>query len=51
MTEENNKEVRFDIWCKKCKYEKVPEDQDPCWDCLLESVRQSSMKPALWEEK
>ena len=47
---ENLKEVRFDIYCKKCKYKDKPENEDPCWDCLVETVNQNSHKPVYFKE-
>lgn len=45
------KEVKFDEYCKDCKYEKKKEDEDPCYDCLGEPVNLYSHKPVKWEEK
>lgn len=46
----NEHEVRFDIWCKRCKYFARAEEDDPCVDCLLESVNQNSKKPVYFKE-
>ena len=45
------KEVYFNEWCSKCKYEETPETEDPCDDCLAERKREYSHKPAKFEEK
>ena len=45
------KEVKFDEYCKDCKYEKKKEDEDPCYDCLGEPVNLYSHKPVKWKEK
>ena len=45
------KEVYFGDYCKTCKYEKNPESEDPCYDCLNESVNEDSHKPVYWEDK
>ena len=47
----DKKEVYFWEYCKKCKYEKLPECEDPCWDCLIEAAREDSHKPVKFEEK
>lgn len=47
----SEKEVRFDIYCKDCKYEDKKENEDPCWDCLTETVNQDSKKPVYFKEK
>lgn len=46
----NEHEVRFDIYCKKCKYFPMAEEDDPCVDCLLETVNQDSKKPVYFKE-
>ena len=28
------KEVRFDEFCPKCKFYKLDDGEDPCYDCL-----------------
>ena len=45
------KEVRYDIYCPKCEHEKTPENEEPCYECLEESVNLHSHKPINWEEK
>jgi len=45
------KEVRFDIYCKTCKYYNKEEHEDPCWDCLNEGWNENSNKPIYWKEK
>lgn len=30
------KEVYFHEYCKKCKHEKNPENEEPCFECLNE---------------
>lgn len=59
---ENEKEVRFDLYCESCKYwdpdgkynEKydiiVNEEYAPCCYCLEEAVREGTMVPQYWEE-
>lgn len=45
------KEVRFDIWCPKCRYEKTKDTDDPCNRCLAEPANENSTKPIEWKEK
>ena len=45
------KEVRFDQYCKTCKYEKLKEDESPCYECLENPVNVYSHKPVCWKEK
>lgn len=47
---EGYKEVYFCQYCKSCKYEKLSEHEDPCDDCLSESVNAYSHKPIYYEE-
>ena len=46
-----NREVRFDIWCAKCKHKDVPEEKDPCNECLDEGYNIESERPVRYEEK
>lgn len=48
---DNRKEVRFDIWCAKCKYKDLDEKYDPCNDCLDEGGREGTIKPLYFEKK
>lgn len=45
------KEVRFDQYCKACKYADTPEQKDPCNDCLDYGGNVQTSKPMRWEEK
>ncbi len=49
--ENKTKEVRFDLYCKTCKYHDLDESKDPCNDCLNEPSNENSHKPVFWEEK
>lgn len=44
------KEVRFDIWCKKCAHKDKSEAEDPCYDCLADPVNTYSRKPVYFED-
>ena len=46
-----DREVRFDIWCPKCKNKDTKEEDDPCRECLTYPMNQQSEKPVKWEEK
>ena len=49
--EDNNKEGDIDQYCKTCKHENLPETDDPCDECLQETVNVYSHKPVKWKEK
>ena len=45
------KEVRFDLYCKKCKHCDKKEDKEPCDECLNNPVNLYSHKPINFEEE
>lgn len=49
--DDSYKEVYFGEYCKTCKHETLPEEEEPCWSCLNEPVALHSHKPVKWEEK
>lgn len=49
--EDTYKEVYFGEYCKKCKYEKKAESEDPCYECLENPVNLYSHKPMCYEKK
>lgn len=49
--EESYKEVYFNEYCQKCKYEKKEEYEEPCHSCLNEPANSYSHKPVYFEEK
>jgi hypothetical protein len=49
--DEMYKEVYFEDYCKTCRYEDLPETQDPCDECLLCPMNLYSHKPVNWKEK
>lgn len=51
LTDSDYKEVRFDIYCKTCKYKDAPEYESHCFGCLEEPMRYYSEKPVEWVEK
>lgn len=44
------KEVYFGQFCKTCKNKDIPEDRDPCDECLEHPVNLYSHKPVNYEE-
>lgn len=51
MSEIQEREVRFDIYCKKCEYQKLKETLDPCNDCLAHPSNNNTEKPVWFREK
>lgn len=49
--ENNYKEVYFDKYCSKCKYEKTDSGEEPCNECLAYFVNVNSHKPVNFKEK
>lgn len=49
--EEHVKEVRYDLYCKKCKHYELPQDKEPCHDCLNQPWNVDSKKPIYFKEK
>lgn len=47
--EENMKEVRFDRYCKLCQHKDLPEQMEPCNECLETGAREGSVKPINYE--
>ena len=45
------KEVRFDIYCGKCKHSDLKETKDPCNECLEVTMREGTHVPENWEGK
>lgn len=45
------KEVAFNTWCPKCKYEKEEETVDICNECLTFGYNIDSHKPVNFKEK
>lgn len=41
----------FTKHCPTCKYEEVPEENEPCTECLDYPVNLNTSKPVKWEEK
>jgi hypothetical protein len=49
--DEQDREVRYDIWCQKCKYHDLDEHDDPCDECMTEFTNYASEKPIMFKEK
>ena len=45
------KEVYFDQYCSRCLFEKKPEDEDPCNECLYNPGNEDSHKPVNFKKK
>ena len=43
--------VEFDIYCKRCKYSKVNETEEPCNECLNIPQRVNTHVPEYWESE
>ena len=48
--EDGYKEVYFNIYCKLCKHIRKDEDEEPCHECLDNSVNLYSHQPVKFEE-
>ena len=46
----HEKEVLYSEYCNKCKYSKVPENDEPCEECLSNPTGFDSHKPLKFEE-
>lgn len=47
----DNKIVYFWDYCKKCEYKEKAENEEPCWDCLSNTVNQDSHRPVYFKAK
>lgn len=43
--------VKFDVWCPKCKHEKLDGNVEPCDTCLGYGTAEDSRKPVCWTAK
>lgn len=50
MFDNNMKEVKFVLYCGKCKHAKLKESEEPCNECLGVTARQYTRKPLRFEE-
>ena len=50
MDDRYEKEVRFDLYCEKCKYWSTDEKNEPCSECLEQTLNDASEKPVKFEE-
>ena len=51
MSEDLYKFVDYDIYCPKCKHCDVPEEDDPCDECMTWPINLNSSKPLNFEER
>lgn len=49
--ESRQKEVRFDIYCKKCEFWNTSASNDPCNDCLGDPSNEGSHVPKYFKQK
>ncbi len=50
MIENTQMMVRYDKWCDRCKHRDIPENDDPCEQCLDNPINENSEKPIYFEE-
>ena len=43
------KEVRFDLYCKRCSHKDLDDKKEPCNECLTIESRENSHIPEYWE--
>lgn len=51
MDHQAYKEVYFHEYCKTCKYEKTKDTDEPCYECLGESLNWNTHRPVKYEKK
>ncbi len=49
--ENNEKFVEFDKYCKNCQYADLPEEKDPCDECLTNPTNTNTTQPVMFKEK
>lgn len=49
--EQAMKIVNFGEYCPKCKYRDLPEEEEPCSECLEESTNLYSHKPVNFKKE
>lgn len=47
----NPKEIRYDLFCDRCKHHSTVDTDKPCNECLTECVRMGSIIPVNFEEE
>lgn len=50
MNDENLQEVYYDRYCKTCKHKKLPEEADPCDECLSNPVNYATLFENAWPD-
>lgn len=51
MNADGEKFVNFRLYCPKCKYYDLKQDEEPCNECLENPTNQYSTKPVMYKEK
>ena len=45
------KEVKFVKYCQKCRYMKIPQDKQPCAECLETPARENTERPVKFQKR
>ena len=51
MNSNHEKFVNFRLYCPKCRFYELKEDEEPCNECLSYPVNVESEKPINYREK
>lgn len=51
MISEDQREVRFDLYCEKCAHKGVDDVKEPCNECLDNPMNVHTDRPIKYEEK
>lgn len=51
MNDNHEKLVNFRLYCPKCQHYQVPQDEEPCNECLTYPANVESEKPVMYKEK
>lgn len=51
MDYQEYKEVYFNKYCKKCKHDKLKDNDEPCSECMSEPINLQTHRPVRYEEK
>lgn len=45
MDVSGSKEVRYDLYCKKCEHDELPDCEEPCNECMSVPCREATHEP------
>lgn len=51
MNTDDAKEVRYELYCKDCEYEKLNDYEDPCNECMEWPYREGTEVPFKFKKK